>query len=61
MVGICRGEGSLRSAVFNTVFGKMDTTVFMDFYKSRFAEVNERGYSILQDFADRSNPDVFQD
>lgn len=55
------GEDGQPTAAFNNLIGKIGTEVSMALYKSRVVEAKECGYTVLPDFADTSNPDLFRD
>lgn len=61
MVGPCRDENAQPVTMWNNVIGNVGTVVSMKFYKARFAEVRDRCYTILPDFADGSEPNLFRD
>lgn len=61
MIGTFRGEDAQPTAVFNNIIEKMGTEVSMALYTARFVEVRERGYTLLPDFTNPSNPDLFRD
>lgn len=61
MVRICQGEDVQPTTVFNTVIGKMESSISMALYKSRFLEVSEPKYTILPEFADPSDPGHLRD
>lgn len=61
MVSHCRGEDDKRTALFNTVIRNMKTVASMELYKACFVEIRERGYTIMMDFDDLSNHDLFRD
>lgn len=45
--------------LFNTGIGKMGTSSSLPFYKARLVEVRKSGHTILHNFSDPSDPDVF--
>lgn len=61
MVGPCRGGGVQYTTMFQTVIGMIYSTVSMEYYKTRFSEGMEHGYTILPGFADTSHRDLFRD
>lgn len=61
MVAPCRGEDYQHTVLFNTVIGNIYTTVSMPYYKARFVQVRDLGYTILPEFADTSDPGLSRD
>lgn len=43
------------------LFGNMETAVSMEFYEARLVQIRKRSYTILPNFADPSEPDLFLD
>lgn len=59
MTGPCLYENSQLTTVFNTVLGEIEAVYSMSFYEELFIEVMERRYTIVPDFTDPSDPELF--
>lgn len=61
LTGTCRGQSANPTEIFQQVAEQDRNALSIAFYKPRLVEVRELGYTILEDFANPANRQVFND
>lgn len=59
LVGPCLGKGANHKEIFLQVAGQYLIALSIYFYETRLLVISERGYTILEAFADPVNPRFF--